>query len=56
MSEVKMKAKKLESLNNLSIEIDTYNQAAVDNPKFESYYLGKAEAAKSKMYALRGGE
>ena len=55
-SEIKKKAKKLQSLNNLSIEVDTYNKAAVSNPKFESYYLGKAEAAKSKMFALTGGE
>ena len=56
MSKLKEQLAKSKSLNNLSIEIATYNKAAVSNPKFESYYLGKAEAAKSKMFALAGGE
>jgi hypothetical protein len=56
MSDAKKKAKRLIAIDELSIDIANYNQAAVSNPKFESYYLGKAEAAKSKMYALAGGE
>ena len=56
MSEVKKKAKKLESLNNLSIDIANYNQAAVSNPKFESYYFSKIEEAEAEKVALKDGE
>jgi hypothetical protein len=33
---------------------DFYQKAAVSNPEFESYYLGRVEAPKAKMTALRG--
>jgi hypothetical protein len=55
MSTLKEKLEKSKAVNTLTIEIDNYERAAVESPKFESYYLGRAEAKKAERAILTGG-
>tara|TARA_R110002074_G_C12218992_1_gene637037 strand:- start:32 stop:205 length:174 start_codon:yes stop_codon:yes gene_type:complete len=55
MSKSEEQLDKSKALNKLSIDLANYDKAAVSNPKFESYYLGRVEATKAEMAALQGG-
>jgi hypothetical protein len=54
MSTLKEKLKKAQDVNKLTVEIDNYEKAAVDSPKFGRYYLDRAEAKKAERAILTG--